>query len=442
MLNNSTVREIENLKRSTPYRSISIRIIGLTHVARRTLAGLWKRDILIWVPAWVVGVIGLLHGFGRTYPDSYSYVAWARFFADPNSAFIIGLKGLPLGSSTVIVASRLVVPFLASLLINWTSVSWSFGIVNSVFWIGGSLISYYIGKRLISRSFGLASATFYAASTPMLAYGSSIVTDPAGYFFIGLALYLGLSTLGGQLSSKRAFAEGSVMAISLLANPVGFAAFSYAATLRCSARRSLALFLAGAALVLAPVIILGVVTGLIGKLFDFWIRHKLIGASTPMTGGPALDALAWTFNVSAVEMIPINRLLAIFSMSLPVTIFFFVLTVLLGFIYLPQKRELFLYAPFLLAYVFLAHAWIERYLFCLWPLLLPAILVGLREVLLILGRVASRLIPQIRRRTPPILADPLFFVAVFLDVQALVNLRDYLGLSSLATLLELVQNLV
>ena len=178
----------------------------VVRAARRLLTGVWRRDILIWVPGWIVGFTGLVLGFGRVYRDSVGYIAWARYFAGLDATLIARLDDFPISSPVVIASSRPIVPLLASPLIRiGVDAPWSLGIVSVLFSIGGILVSYRIGKMLISRSYGLACATSYFTSTSILAYGASVLTNAAGYFFVGLSVYIGLSTIGIRSSRRRAF---------------------------------------------------------------------------------------------------------------------------------------------------------------------------------------------------------------------------------------------
>jgi hypothetical protein len=70
----------------------------------------------------------------------------------------------------------------------------------------------------------------------------------------------------------------------------------------------------------------------------------------------------------------------------------------------------------------LAHDLIERYLFNLWPLLLPVTIVGLRRIFLVVGTIASKLARRFGIGTEPLLLDAL--VAFFLNAQSAVNLHS------------------
>ena len=172
---------------------------------------------------------------------------------------------------------------------------------------------------------------------------------------------------------------------------------------------------------LVPVAVLGMLTGLTSYFVKFWTVNKIFDVLGPWNGPPALDALLWTFNVNFIQVAcPYILYVPVVYQNISKLFLWFLL--LLGIIYLPKKKELILSIPFLAPYVYMAHDWIERYLFYLWPFVLLVIIAGLCRGAFLIQTALSKLIVKIRHEMQPVNPDMLFLVAFFLDAQAAVNL--------------------
>ena len=373
----------------------------------------FNRQLILWlfsvIPGGAAAVISLYEGFGRMYPDSPNYIKWMEFFAGSNPTFLGLLRTLSFRNATVIIAQRPVVPVLAALLSPLIGARPSFGTVNMLFWIAGTLASYYIGRKIVSDRFGVLCAAFYATSIPLFAYGAAVLTDSAGYFFVGVALCLNLQKASSILPRRRATVEGVLMGIGSFSNPSGLAALTYLGVMRCWIRRNLLPFLLGVAVLFVPVVLIAVALGWGVKLVEFasYVLHLRFAGIR--SGPPFLDAFMWTFNLSAVGFF-LGRWFP-YAMQL-----LFLCATIAGVVYLPHKKEFLHYSPFLLVYEFVAHSTIERYLFVVWPVFIPLLLVGLGKVASVFTLGIDKLV---RGR---IRIDPLLFVAIYIDVQAWINL--------------------
>ena len=393
------------------------RILSILQSVRRHILFL-----LFVAPAWVGGSIGIAEGFGRIYPDSAVYILWAQFFAGANPHFLTYLSGQLFRSSLIIVAQRPFVPFLASILLRASvGTQFAFGLVNIVFWVLGVYACYYICRRIVSTRFGIICATFYGTSVPLLAYGGAVLSDCAGYFFMGLAFTLSLQKGSVMLRRRRAFGEGFLMALGSVSNPGGVLSLAYLTAVRCWVRKNIVPFVVGVGLLAVPAVLLVAGMGSLTKLSEFVFQVLGRRLIVIRSGLPYFDAFLWAFNLSGVYLFPLFY---------PYTVWFvFLGSVVAGMVYVPRKKALLQYIPFLLAYEFVAQAAIERYLFYVWPVFIPVLLFGL-------GKLTSTVTMVIHRFTGGrIRLDPLLFVALYIDLQAWVNLtRLY---PSVAPLLKL-----
>lgn len=383
--------------------------LGVMALVERRLNRQLVFPILIGFPALVAWFLGIIQGFGQMYPDSHVYIGWAEFFAGANPSYLTIVGTLPFGSSAVIVSLRPVVPLLASLFLPVMGARFGFGFVNAIFWVLGAGASYYIGRKIVSDGFGVICALFYATSVPLLAYGAAVLSDSAGYFFMGLAFCLILQKDSVLLLRRRAFVEGFLMAIGSLANPSGLASLAYVATVRGWVRKNIVPLAAGIGVLLVPVLMFAAIAGWLAKLLSFSYYVLDLRVSGIRSGPPFVDAFIWAFNLSAVDFV-LGRWVP-FAVKL-----LFLGAVVAGVYFVPRKKELLLYVPFLLVYEFVAHATIERYLFNVWPVFIPVLLVGL-------GRLASiftlAIDKVVRGR---IRIDQLLVVTLYIDVQAWLNL--------------------
>jgi hypothetical protein len=347
------------------------------------------------------------------YADSPIFIAWAEFFAGANPTYFAAVSALPFGSSAVIASLRPVVPVLAALLTPMLGARSGFAVVNTVFWILGALACYYIGRKVFSIRFGVVCAAFYGTSVPLFAYGAAVLSDSAAYFFMGLALFLCLQKESALLIRRRVFGEGVLMAIGSFANPADLASLSYLAVVRCWVRKNIVPFVAGLGVLLVPVLLFAALVGWLTKLTQFAIYVLDLRLAGIRSGPPFVDAFMWTFNLSALYLIWPYALAQWFSLAYQLL---FLCAVIAGVIYVPRKKDLLQYVPFLLVYEFVAHATIERYLFIVWPVFIPVLLFGLGKLASIITYAIDKLV---RGR---IRIDSILFVALYIDVQAWVNL--------------------
>ncbi len=347
--------------------------------------------------------------FARLLPDSGEYLEFAlKGFSSPQVVY----AGVQM---------RFAVPFLAVLLsriLPFLSLTASFAIVNCIFWGGGVLVAYLLGRVWGGRAFGLCCGFFFTTSVPILSYGAAVLTDCAGYFFAGLGLLLVLYSVRGN--RPRSFLEGAVLTVGGFFHPAAFLGLLYDLGYRLILRRDA--FWAS----LAP-IALALVAAVYGP-FQRILSTAVIGLMNlsslkySNSTGPALqDALSWTFEVSW----PFQIAALTYSILATVGVVWFFIVVIIG-AYKSSRRSLLLtYLLAMFAFPLLAPAFVERYLFWLWPSMVVLVVSGIVQV----GRVPAHLVGALvgKMHNPNVLhlretlANPYSYVIVYLVFQSLTN---------------------
>src|SRR3990172_4075499 len=315
----------------------------------------------------IITLTEMVLNFGRIYLDSTVYIQLATTGTSPFRGVMI----------------RFMLPFVASAVWKLTGYSSSLpalsiiiSLINCLFWAGAVIVSYGIGSLLRDRTTGFFTALFFTTSVPVLAYGSAVLTDMSGYFFAGLALLILLADRKG--SPQRAATEGAVLAVGGFFHLTAFLGLFFVLVRRLPKRRALDT-LAGSALVLVPVGLIAFVGG--------WFKRGLpyVGALfSPyhLPQGPPLDeALTYTFGFLWLNF-PGEAFQKIWPDSnIPNLAFaLFVLICICGICAVPKRRELLGYLLVTALVTIIGARFIERYLFYMWPSMLPILIFGLGSV--------------------------------------------------------------
>ena len=324
----------------------------------------------------IITLTEMVLNFGRTYSDSTVYIQLATTGTSPFRGVMI----------------RFMLPFVASAVWKLTGYSSSLpalsiiiSLINCLFWAGAVVISYGIGSLLRDRRTGFFTALFFTTSVPVLAYGSAVLTDMSGYFFAGLALLILLADREG--SPLRAATEGAVLAVGGFFHPSAFLGLSFTLVRRLFKGRALET-LAGSALILVPVGLIAFVGG--------WFRRGLpfVSALFPpyhLAQGPRFDqALLYTFGILGLGYLGVGLDKSLPGPGVPVLTFaLFALVAILG-IRAVARKHMVLVLGYLLVMTgptVLGARFIERYLFYMWPSVVPLLVIGLGELVVLLSRL-------------------------------------------------------
>jgi hypothetical protein len=358
------------------------------------------------------------------------FLNFARYFPDSNEYIEFALKGYSSspGAIGASVELRFALPYLAALLsriLPSLSLSTSFAILNCIFWGGGVVVAYLIGKELAGRVFGFCCGLFFTTSVPILSYGAAVLTDCAGYFFVGLGLVFVLRSV--RSTRTKSFLEGAALTVGGFFHPSAFLALLYNMLYRLTLRRKvLWVSLVPIALVIVGVI-LGPVQRILSSFVDVFLAYSSPQSHQP---GPAvLAALSWTFlDISTpfrylATLVGVASRLTVIVSTLSVVWFVVVFTI--GAWKSSRRSLLGSYLLALLAFPLVAPVFIERYLFVLWPSMVVLLVSGIGEV----GRVAAYVMRALVRKLHgpkgtvlrEVLANPSFYAIVYILLQGLAN---------------------
>ena len=382
----------------------------------------------------LVTVVEIILNFGRVYSDSNIWVELAEKGTSPVPDFFIAI--------------RFMLPYLASPLVPILGPRSAFGLLNSIFWLGGVVVAYCIGANLLGKTGGLLSALFFTTSIPMIAYGASVLTDTAGYFFVGLGLMLALK---GENVRKNLtnFLEGGVLALGGFFHPTGFLSLLFVLICRVKQKRTMIETLAG----VLTVILLGVV----GAYVKGWIHlvgpglNSLLSPSRFLAsklGLSLIEAITVAFSIDAQILVPdftnatvpsyLLRRVSVyhftFCYSPALNLLWLSLIIGLGWRVTPRKVTLVGYLVILTVFLVMspARALFERYLFYLWPCVIPFIIAGTKKLAELPASIVTRILLKIGvaelRMTA--LTDPCLYATAYIVLQGIGNtlrILTYLG---------------
>jgi hypothetical protein len=342
-----------------------------------------------------VFVIEASLNFARSSPDSAAYLNYSLFFLGERSATFTNPPDVPYSVADPANQATLrpMLSLLAAVLSPVVGLSSAYGLINAAFWLGGALIAYKL-TGLVSRNHDLqlAASILYITSRPNLIYGTSILADEAGYFFVGLLVYLTLRQERRQERRTTYFLEGLLCGVAVLFRETAIPAVGFMAFRSLVRRRGTLELLAGGAIVaLLMDVFLRTAVGYDAGLFS-WVYTRYLGdacRSCLFTGGVGRS---W---VNPGNLVPNPIASAVpFLNYAPLRVFwryvmFFVLAffpyvffAVVGVFRLRGSawKVLFLEtAIFLFPASFLFTVFDERYTFSLWPAILPISMMGINS---------------------------------------------------------------
>ena len=166
------------------------------------------------IPVLLALVEGLTH-FGVLQGDSEGYTNMVKLFrgtATLQEAQVIHWHGI----------LRPIVPLLAvpfSFLISYRS---AVAFVNVAFILLGTYMAYQLGRKLFGEEEGFISAIVFASSVPILAYGTAVLTDGAGYAMLGTLIFVVLFLLPEKQDVRTAIITGVLVGLGILTKETNF----------------------------------------------------------------------------------------------------------------------------------------------------------------------------------------------------------------------------
>ena len=363
---------------------------------------------------------------------------FARLYSDSGFYIQLGRTGF---SPYTFVSVRFLLPFFAVALnraLPALGIAACFGMVNLVFWAGGVVVAFYLGRIFLGDVGAFLCGLFFTTSVATLSFGAAVVSDPAGYFFVGLAVLLALLTRK-KMAVKRTAVEGAALSLGGFFHPSGFFGLLFTIAYRIWKRQGVVGTLLGTSMLLV---------GLIVAYFRGWLAD-IPHASTLFTNagshllqphlGPALpDALVWTFGVSAPVLGLVHVAYGLMVLQLPIWPLgllrwcWFVLVLCIGFSKSIRKGALSGCLVSLSIYPFIAPTFIERYLFVVWPFFVPVLVRGIQELARFPALLVVRIAGESRQTKLGALSNPNLYAAIFLLLQGLSNnlaIASALGIS-------------
>jgi hypothetical protein len=369
-------------------------------------------DWLSYVALAAITILEMFLNFARTFSDSRFYLEFAR-------------RGI--SSAGFYVSMRLLLPFLARLLseaFTFLSLVLSFATLNCLFWMGGVIVAYEIGLKLCDKATGFLSGLFYTTSVAMLSYGAAVLTDPAGYFFIGLSLLLVLRT--GLMPKSRLVIESAILTLGGFFHPSAFLGLTLYLFAGLKQRWKVVWVVVGIGLSLVAI---DIFTHGTLRAYLTMVESRFIYSTQYLQrpGPDLLDALAWTFGVAAPIHYLANKLLSIFgpSSSFAASVFsflWFIFVAVVGFWKTPQHRKLLIvYLLILSLFPFMAPTFIERYLFAMWPFFVPILVIGILNIARVPAVAVRIVLRNLKISKAGPFANPVLYATIYLLLQGLSN---------------------
>jgi len=356
-----------------------------------------------------VSLIEVFLNLGRMVPgDSYQYLSFALF--------LLG-KG---GYISPYIVMRPMVPFLASAFtMVFRDIYLSFGLVSGFFWISGAIVAFKIGQlTLEEKDLATAVGLSYTTAPVLLLTGAAVLTDSAGFFFMGLTVYLTLKREQTKaVSSKTYFLDALVCSVGILFRETVLFALLFMFSRRLIKRKGLLEFL-------LTMLLVGTIELLYLHLlgFDSSIFLRKYSLSQQMARPESWGFIAYAMNFAAafVTSVPPTRPFFVsvdfWIWTLP-TIVYGVFT-LVGFIFSPRKKDLWVAILFLFPSSVIWPEMSFRFSFYMWPAVIPAMVSGMNISLL-------RLLHVTRRASQSSKFFLFFYIAVFAVINTLSTLASH-----------------
>jgi len=329
-----------------------------------------------------------------------------------------------------LVIMRPIVPVLASpLILISDNVDLSFGLVSGLFWIGGAIVAYKLGQILFQDDdLALLTALSYVTAPTLLMWGAAVMTDSAGFFFIGLTVYLTLKREQQEhVSSKTYFLDALIASIGVLSRESVVAALVFMIARRFMRKKGfketlIATFLVGISTVFS--------LSLLGFGPDVFIHKYVLATRVHTWLHENWGLLSYISNLGRAFVTNIalpSPYFVSFNFWIGMLPFLFYGTcTLIGLIYGARQKDLIFCLLVLFPTSMIWPAMRERFSFCMWPAIIPAFLSGMN---LILSRL-SFVRPKTQHRSKICI---LLYVSVFGVINTLTTLVYY---GSLTTTLQ------
>lgn len=319
-----------------------------------------------------VAIVEVFLNIGRMiYVDSYTYLRLTRFFLGEGgfvSPFVVMRPMVPLLSSVLTLVSH--------------NIYLSFGLVSGFFWISGAVIAYKTAELIFQEGdLAMAVGLCYTTAPVLLLTGAAVMTDSAGFFFIGLAVYLTLKRERSEGNSHRTyFLDALICSVGLLFRESIIFALFFMFSKRLLKRKGILEFLA--ALLLVGVIEL-LYLGLLG--FDVSVFFYKYSTSQRMAraGDWSVVSYAASFAIAYVTGVPAPQpyFISVNFWMWAVPTFIYVTFALIGLFSNAGGRGLLLIATFLLPSTLIWPEMSPRFSFLMWPAVVPAMIRGLDSAL-------------------------------------------------------------
>ncbi len=317
-----------------------------------------------------VSIVEIVLNFGRIFPDSSQYVDF--------SLFLLGRQGTV--SQMYQIVMRPMVPLLTTpLILIFNNVNFSFGLVSGFFWIAGAIVAYKLGKLLLEDD-DLATlvALVYVTAPAMLWHGAAVLTDSAAYFFIGLAIYLTfMRERQINVSSKKYFFDAFIVSTGVLFKEVVIFALLFMLYRRFVKRK-------GFKETLTAIVLIGfcgvLYLSLLGFGPDVFISKYSFASDVQSWGVyPFLVSFVRAYVlsyperiqewISVMDLFRVGRLL-VFAVATP-----------LGLYFSKRRKDLFMCTLFLFPTAIIWPVMVERFSFCLWPVIVLGMVNGMDFIL-------------------------------------------------------------
>jgi len=343
---------------------------------------------------------GVTH-FGQIFPDSLSYIPAAFWFL-----------GISMPSSCTICDYRLlrpVVPLLAAILSHVVDIRTAFAIENLAFWVASAVLMFRFTQFLTKKATEAAiAAILFTTATPVLVYGSAVLTDSAGFFFVMVGVYLVVIWDLMKASWSRVAIASLIMSIGILSRETVASVLFFAIVWTLFTKGSWAKLLVFLAI---PTVAALSWSHLIGVSYFAWAAENAAVAAQNNSLAPAPRLRLLAITVGEAFRIEVLGL------------------AFLGFIQLSSERPLIAYLAILLglgAYVGFAPGEADvRYTFILFPAILPLAATGITYLAHLIGYspLADTLRLSDKNRRQILILFPILLVSLLIVVTNISAIR-------------------
>jgi len=334
------------------------------------------------------------------YGDSYQYLNFALFFLG---------RG---GYISPYIVMRPMVPFLASALtLVFGNIYLSFGLVSGFFWVSGATIAYKIGQLILDeKDLATAVGLSFTTAPVLLLTGAAVLTDSAGFFFMGLAIYLTLKREQTKaVSHKTYFLDALICSIGLLFRESVVFALLFMFSRRLLKKKR---FIESLFAMLCVGVVWLVYLQLLGFDANVFLQKYFLSQSMAKPESWGFITYVATFATAFAISVPVPEpyfVSASFLIWTVPTLIYAAFT-LLGFIFSTRKKDLWAVMLFLFPSSVIWPEMSSRFSFFMWPAVIPAMISGMNIAF-------SRLRPV----TKGIPRGFKFFIFLYIIVFAIVN---------------------